>query len=117
MADALLCALSTVPDGGAHVVEAVHFNGVDDVVVLRRGEQAWAYVNRCPHFSVCLDYEPGEVLTYDGTVVMCAHHSALFRFEDGHCIEGPCTGAALTPVAIWVEGGEVRCASGMPAVP
>ena len=29
---------------------------------------------------------------------MCAHHSAMFRFEDGVCIDGPCQGAALTPV-------------------
>jgi nitrite reductase/ring-hydroxylating ferredoxin subunit len=42
-------------------------------------------------------------------VMMCAHHSALFRFEDGHCIEGPCEGARLTAVGIRVVDGEVRC--------
>ena len=102
----LLCPLDAVPDGGACVASA---GRADDVVIVRRGQQAWAYINRCPHFSVCLDYEPGDVLTYDGQVLMCAHHSALFRFEDGLCIEGPCAGAALTPVAICIVGGEVRC--------
>lgn len=101
-----LCRLDAVPDGGACVADA---GLADDVVIVRRGRQAWAYINRCPHFSVCLDYEPGDVLTYGGKVLMCAHHSALFRFEDGQCIEGPCTGAALTPVAIRIVDGEVRC--------
>ncbi|AMR82056.1 Rieske (2Fe-2S) protein [Cupriavidus nantongensis] len=102
----LLCRLDAVPDGGACVAST---GRSDDVVVVRRGQRAWAYLNRCPHFSVCLDYEPGDVLTYDAQVLMCAHHSALFRFEDGHCIEGPCAGAALTPVAVQVVDGEVRC--------
>jgi nitrite reductase/ring-hydroxylating ferredoxin subunit len=34
---------------------------------------------------------------------MCAHHSALFRFEDGHCIEGPCAGASLDAVQVTVD--------------
>ncbi len=51
------------------------------------------------------------MVTYDGQVLMCVHHSALFRFEDGQCIEGPCTGAALTPVAIRIVDGEVRYGS------
>jgi maleylacetate reductase len=36
-------------------------------------------------------------------VLMCAHHSALFRFEDGHCIEGPCAGANLDAVQVAVD--------------
>jgi nitrite reductase/ring-hydroxylating ferredoxin subunit len=38
---------------------------------------------------------------------MCAHHSAMFRFEDGACMDGPCEGAALTPVVIRIERGQV----------
>jgi nitrite reductase/ring-hydroxylating ferredoxin subunit len=34
---------------------------------------------------------------------MCAHHSALFRFEDGHCIEGPCAGANLDAMKVEVD--------------
>lgn len=117
----LLCRLDAVPDGGACVLDpADRREGSPAIVLVRRGQDAWAYLNRCPHFSVCLDYEPGVVPTWDGEVIMCAHHSALFRFEDGHCIDGPCQGDALTPVAIRVEDGEVRLVPevpGMPAVP
>jgi nitrite reductase/ring-hydroxylating ferredoxin subunit len=65
------------------------------------------YVNRCPHFSVPLDFEPGEFATYDGEVLTCAHHSALFRYEDGYCIEGPCQGQQLDSVALRVESSKV----------
>jgi nitrite reductase/ring-hydroxylating ferredoxin subunit len=39
---------------------------------------------------------------------MCAHHSAMFRFEDGACVDGPCLGARLTAVPIRIENGMVR---------
>jgi nitrite reductase/ring-hydroxylating ferredoxin subunit len=27
----------------------------------------------------------------------------MFRFEDGLCVDGPCSGAGLTPVAITIH--------------
>ena len=76
-----LCRFSDVPDGGARVVDEACIRR--PVIVVRRGEQVWAYVNRCPHFSVPLDFVPGSVSCYRSQVLMCAHHSALFRFDDG----------------------------------
>ena len=101
MGDMRLCLLEEVPDGGARVIDAVR-TGVS-IVVLRRGEHAWAYVNRCPHFSVPLDFEPGTISCYRAQVLMCAHHSALFRFADGYCIEGPCAGATLDALTVGVD--------------
>ena len=103
--------LTAVPDGGACAVEQhVDDGGARSVLLLRRGAQVWAYVNRCPHFSLPLDFEPGEFATYEGEVVMCAHHSALFRYDDGLCIDGPCAGHRLDPVAIDITGGVIRLA-------
>ncbi|AOR71654.1 4-nitrocatechol monooxygenase [Burkholderia stabilis] len=96
-----LCRFSEVPDGGARVVDEACIGR--PVIVVRRGEQVWAYVNRCPHFSVPLDFEPGSVSCYRSQVLMCAHHSALFRFDDGVCIDGPCSGSALEAVAVEVD--------------
>jgi nitrite reductase/ring-hydroxylating ferredoxin subunit len=98
----LLCALDDIPDGSA--VEAA---GAPGVVIVRRGDEAWAYRNVCPHFSIPLNYEPDTFWTYDSELLMCAHHSAMFRFEDGKCVDGPCQGAALTPVAICIESGKI----------
>ncbi|WP_248324003.1 MULTISPECIES: Rieske 2Fe-2S domain-containing protein [unclassified Caballeronia] len=96
-----LCRLDEVPDGGALVVPKESVG--PSIVVVRRGDKAWAYVNRCPHFSVSLDFVPGSVSCYRSQVLMCAHHSALFRFDDGKCIDGPCKGAALDAVPVEVD--------------
>jgi nitrite reductase/ring-hydroxylating ferredoxin subunit len=52
------------------------------------GQKVWAYLTHCPHFSLPLDFEPGNVSCYCAQVLMCAHHSALFRFGDEQCIGG-----------------------------
>jgi nitrite reductase/ring-hydroxylating ferredoxin subunit len=96
----VLCTLDDVPDGGG-------LEAGDAVLVLRRADEAWAYRNVCPHFSIPLNYEPNTFWAYGGELVMCAHHSAMFRFEDGECIDGPCLGAKLTPVPIRIEGGKI----------
>ncbi|SAK80272.1 Rieske (2Fe-2S) domain-containing protein [Caballeronia hypogeia] len=95
-----ICALHEVPDGGGH-------EAAPAILVLRRGDEAWAYRNVCPHFSIPLNYEPDAFWTYGGGLLMCAHHSAMFRFEDGECIDGPCLGARLERVAIRIEDGRV----------
>ena len=100
-----LCCLDDVPDGGARVIDAALAGR--PVVVVRRAGEVWAYANRCPHFSVPLDYEPGRVPTYRAQGIMCAHHSAMFRFEDGMCVDGPCEGAALTAVDIRIERRQI----------
>jgi len=46
---------------------------------------------------------------------MCAHHSALFKFEDGECIDGPCRGFGLDPVVIRVDGQHVVLAQALDA--
>ncbi|MFC5695837.1 Rieske (2Fe-2S) protein [Pseudomonas sp. GCM10022186] len=101
----LLCALEAIADGGALALDAPADG--QPLVLVRRGGEAWAYRNRCPHFSVGLDYRPGEFSTYRGQVLMCAHHSAMFRFEDGYCIEGPCAGSRLEAVPVAVVEGRV----------
>ena len=95
-----ICTLADVPDGGG-------LEAAPTVLVLRRGDEVWAYRNVCPHFSIPLNYEPDAFWTYGGGLLMCAHHSAMFRFEDGVCVDGPCLGASLVPVPIRIEGGRV----------
>ena len=102
-----LCRLDDIEEGAALAI-AHPVAGIDcSLVAVRKGQQVWVYRNRCPHFSVRLDYHPGQFCTYKGNVLMCAHHSAMFRFEDGQCIDGPCRGAALQPLAVRVCGGDV----------
>jgi nitrite reductase/ring-hydroxylating ferredoxin subunit len=103
-----LCTLEEIPDGGA---KELVFGGETDgfrLLLLRVGFRVFGYENRCPHFSIPMHYEPGVFNIYDGEVLMCAHHSAMFHVENGHCFDGPCAGAALTGVPVEVESGRVK---------
>ena len=101
----VLCALSAVPDQGGHeIVFGTH--EPLRLLVLRQGERIWAYENRCPHFSLPLNFDPQVFVTLDG-LVMCAHHTAFFRFEDGYCVDGPCRTSALTAVPAHCKDGQV----------
>lgn len=82
------------------------------LLLLRIGSRVWGYHNCCPHFSLPLNYEPDTFHIFDGEILMCAHHTALFRIEDGVCIDGPCAGARLRTVPVVVSGGRVLIARG-----
>ena len=67
----------------------------------------YAYVNRCAHVGTPVDMWPNEFFTDDGRHLICATHGAVYQPETGLCIAGPCPGAALTPLAVALEGAEV----------
>ena len=102
-----LCSVEDIPDGGAKGLSVEWAGRPQALVAVRQGPKVWLYRNCCPHFSVPLDYHPGEFCTYKQQLIMCAHHSAMFRFEDGVCVDGPCAGAKLEPVACHVQEGQV----------
>jgi nitrite reductase/ring-hydroxylating ferredoxin subunit len=78
-----------------------------DILVVRRGDHAYGYLNSCPHTGGPLDWEPDQFLDPAREYIQCATHGALFRIADGVCVYGPCAGDRLTPVATAVEAGEV----------
>ncbi len=105
-----LCAVADIPDGGGIRVvrEGLALEGESEpanVIVVRDGDEFYAYANICPHFGIPLDVGRG-IKTFRKHV-LCVNHYAAFRFADGACVEGPCLGASLRPVAIEVRGGRV----------
>jgi len=101
-----LCALEDIPDQGGREVSFGEGKENFKILLLRRDDQIWTYVNFCPHFSLPLNYEPQTFVTLDG-LIMCAHHTAFFNFNDGKCVDGPCIGDGLIPLPSFVSGGEV----------
>jgi nitrite reductase/ring-hydroxylating ferredoxin subunit len=105
-----LCQLEEIPNGGA---KEMIFGGEAEgfrLLLLRSGSRVFGYQNRCPHFSIPMNYEPGVFHVFDGEVLMCAHHSAMFRIESGYCFDGPCTGASLVGVPLQVTAERVYIA-------
>ncbi|MGY3238007.1 nitrite reductase/ring-hydroxylating ferredoxin subunit [Bradyrhizobium sp. USDA 4472] len=77
------------------------------VVVVRWGKNVLGYVNECPHNSVRLDWEQNQFLDPYGIRLMCGKHGSTFELGSGRCVEGPCHGRALTPIALAVLEGDI----------
>ena len=68
------------------------------------GDTPRAYVNRCPHMGIELNWVPGRFMDTDNLFLQCSTHGALFKPRDGECIAGPCQGDALTALDIREAG-------------
>lgn len=75
--------------------------------VVRKGDEVFAYVNRCPHAGHPLNWQPHQFLTQDRTHLLCTSHGARFEISTGHCVFGPCAGQALQVLRVQVVDGVV----------
>ena len=100
-----LCRLEAIADGGARGFNVEGPSLAQRLIVVRQGKTVFGYINRCPHIPTRLDYSPEEFLDDTGCFLLCGGHGALFRIEDGYCVEGPCEGEALRPAPVRVEDG------------
>jgi len=94
-------------------------HGTSKKFTLRRGSREFeallvnyqgnlfAYVNRCPHTGITLDWVNNQFFSVDGRYLMCATHGAVFEPPSGECIWGPCVGLALQSVPLEIADGQV----------
>ena len=101
-----------IPDGQGREYVFGPSHDAFRMFVVRRGPDVFGYLNICPHFSLRLNYRAHQFTTRTGEI-LCSMHFAVFRAEDGVCIEGACPGRALDPVPVEVTpGGTLRIALG-----
>ncbi len=67
---------------------------------IRYENEVFAYLNRCAHLMLELDWDDGEFFDASGEYLICANHGALFEPQTGLCVNGPCYGASLTAVSV-----------------
>jgi nitrite reductase/ring-hydroxylating ferredoxin subunit len=111
-----ICSMNDIPSQKARGFNLVR---VDDgtqrpwhIVVVRWGRQVFGYVNKCPHDGVNLDWERNQFLDPNGIRLMCGKHGALFELGTGMCVDGPCKGRSLIPVALTVLDNDI-CVAGV----
>jgi nitrite reductase/ring-hydroxylating ferredoxin subunit len=102
-----LVALNELPVGAVRACEVPLDIGVRRLILVRLADRVAAYLNSCPHLGVPLDWQPGILLDVSGEYLQCALHGALFRRDDGHCVDGPCRGARLRAVPVHIIADEV----------
>ena len=109
----VVCALAELRDPGSRAFTIGRGDWPLRGLVVRRGAEVHAYVNRCPHAGHPLNLQPHDFLTLDRSLVLCRSHGALFEITTGLCVAGPCAGRHLRRVPVEVEGGYVLLAAGV----
>ena len=76
------------------------------LLVNYQGEH-FAYINRCPHTGITLDWVNNQFFSSDSRYIMCATHGAVFEPPSGECIWGPCLGLSLQSLPIKIDDGQI----------
>lgn len=66
-----------------------------------------AYLNRCAHVPMELDWNEGEFFDSTGLYLICSTHGALYAPESGRCEGGPCRGKRLWPITVLEQSKQV----------
>ena len=109
----VICASDEIERGGARAfnLSRIDVSGESrpyPIVVIRTHDNAYVgYVNACPHDGVWLNIGSGDFFTQDRAFLKCGRHGATFEIDTGLCIDGPCNGRNLQPIALAVVDGEV----------
>lgn len=101
-----LCPQDSVAQGCARGFDP-HGQGRDTLLVVRWRGVLRAWLNRCPHLDVPMQYRKDRFMSGDRQHIICFAHGAQFRPDTGLCVLGPCLGQSLQPQSLVVdeEGG------------
>ena len=103
-----LCNSSDLKDGGLAVPFDVIYGGQTcRAFAVRYQGAAHAYLNRCTHVAMEMDYQVDRFFDDTGRWLLCATHGAAYRPDTGACAGGPCRGG-LVKIDLSEEAGVVR---------
>jgi nitrite reductase/ring-hydroxylating ferredoxin subunit len=102
-----ICPLTELTDPGSRAFSVGDGDWPLRGFIVRVGETAFAYLNRCPHAGHPLNMRPDEFLNADRSFILCRSHGAMFEPTNGRCVAGPCTGQSLRALPLRVEAGLV----------
>ncbi len=104
----LICQSSALADGGRGMRFTLEWHGVTAAAfVVRYAGRVHAYLNRCAHIPIELDWLEGEFFDKFGLYLICSTHGATYEPATGYCIMGPCKGQHLTALQVAERGGNV----------
>src|SRR5262245_47103503 len=110
MADAarLICASADVVESGKGArFEVEYFGQPAPAFVVRKDGRAHAYLNRCSHVAMELDWQEGVFFDSEGRDLICSTHGATYEAASGRCIGGPCNGTPLVRLRIEEDHGRI----------
>jgi nitrite reductase/ring-hydroxylating ferredoxin subunit len=91
-----LCNSTDLVNSGRAVGFDVNYAGQTcRAFAIRYQGKCYAYLNRCTHVAIELDYQPDRFFDDTGNWLICASHGALYSPDSGHCKGGPCRGGLI----------------------
>ncbi len=81
----------------------------EECFVINYGGKFHAYVNRCRHVPMAMDWVDNQFFAEEGRYLMCQTHNAYYEPDTGECIAGPPTacGKFLYAVPLEIEDGVI----------
>jgi len=88
-----LCNSGDLADGGRAVsFDVVYAGQTCRAFAVRYRGEVRAYLNRCTHVAMEMDWQPDRFFDDTGQWLLCATHGAVYRPDTGACAGGPCRG-------------------------
>ena len=103
-----LCNSADLQEGGLAVpFDVVHGGQTCRAFAIRWHGQAHAYLNRCAHVAMEMDWQPNRFFDDSGRWLLCGTHGAVYQPDTGACAGGPCRGG-LVKIALTESDGVVH---------
>jgi len=91
-----LCKSEEVVNSGEAVpFEVVYCGRKARGFAIRFADEVHAYLNRCAHVPMEMDYQPNQFFDNTGQWLICATHGAIYHPATGACRGGPCRGILI----------------------
>jgi len=104
----LICASRELADSGRGVrFEIEYFGEPAGAFAIRYKGEVHAYLNRCAHVAMELDWQEGVFFDADGRDLLCSTHGATYHAATGRCVGGPCIGGRLLKLNVEERDGMV----------
>jgi nitrite reductase/ring-hydroxylating ferredoxin subunit len=91
-----LCNSRDLADGGLAVpFDVIHAGQACRAFAIRYQGRVHAYLNRCTHVAMEMDWQPNRFFDDTGRWLLCSTHGAAYQPDTGACAGGPCRGGLV----------------------
>jgi nitrite reductase/ring-hydroxylating ferredoxin subunit len=91
-----LCPTQDLQERGLAVpFDVVHGGQTCRGFAVRFENKVYAYLNRCAHVAMEMDFQPNQFWDETRQWLMCATHGAVYDPVTGDCRGGPCRGGLI----------------------
>jgi nitrite reductase/ring-hydroxylating ferredoxin subunit len=104
----VICPSQVLADSGRGVrFEVEYFGHNTPAFVVRYAGGVHAYLNRCAHVAMELDWQEGVFFDHAGRDLLCSTHGATYDTQSGRCVGGPCNRSPLVKLSVEERDGMV----------